>query len=133
VAGRLSLDTTFLIDLQRERTRGEGGPAHALLRGKPDAELCLSSVALGEFAEGFEDPDDPVLRVARERHVLLPADEAVAIEYGRLARSLRRQGRLIGANDLWIAATSLRHGLPLVTADVAAFRRVPGLETVAYR
>jgi len=133
VAGRLSLDTTFLIDLQRERSRGEEGPAHDLLRGNRDAELCLSSLSLGEFAEGFHDGDDPVLRVVREGHILLPVDEASAMAYAAVTRELRREGRLIGSNDLWIAAVSLRHELPLVTADVAAFRRVPGLEIVAYR
>lgn len=40
---------------------------------------------------------------------------------------------LIGTNDLWIAAASLRHGPGLVTADSEAFSRVEGLEVVPYR
>ena len=133
MAGRLSLDTSFLIDLQRERAAGERGPAHALLERDPDVELFLSTVALGEFAEGFEDPDHPVLRLARELHVLLPVDERTALEYGRITRELRGEGRLIGSNDLWIAAASLRHELPLATADAAGFGQVEGLELVVYR
>lgn len=133
MAGRLSLDTSFLIDLQRERTVGRTGPAHALLERDPEVELFLPAVALGEFAEGFDDPDHPVLRLARELHVLLPTDERTALEYGRLARDLRGKGRLIGSDDLWIAAASLRHELPLVTADTAAFGRIRGLEVVGYR
>lgn len=31
------------------------------------------------------------------------------------------------------SASSLRHDLPLVTADMADFQRVPGLQLVAYR
>ena len=133
MAGRLSLDTSFLIDLQRERAAGEPGPAHALLERDPEVELFLSTVALGEFAEGFEDPDHPVLRLARELHVLLPIDEQTAMEYGRITRELRAEGRLIGSNDLWIAAASVRHDLPLATADAAGFGRVEGLELVVYR
>lgn len=134
MAGRVALDTTFLIDLQRERTRGEtDGPAHRFLARDPDLELHLSTTALGEFAEGFEDPDDELLRTVRELHVLLPADEETALRYGRITRTLRRQGRLIGTNDLWIAATSVRHDLDLVTADAGAFERVEGLRVVAYR
>jgi tRNA(fMet)-specific endonuclease VapC len=54
VALRLSFDTTFLIDLQRERARSDSnGPAHRFLKRSADAELYLSNVALGEFAEGF--------------------------------------------------------------------------------
>jgi predicted nucleic acid-binding protein len=133
MAGRLSVDTTLLIDLQRERTAGESGPAHALLERDPEIELFLPSVALGEFAEGFEHPDHPVLRAVRELHVLLPVDEQTALRYGRLTRGLRGRGTLIGANDLWIAATALRYGIPLATADISAFGRVPELEVVAYR
>lgn len=133
MAGRLSLDTTVLIDLQRERRSGVEGPAHVLLARDPDVELFLPTVALGEFAEGFGDPDHPVLRIARELHVPLPVDEAVALEYGRITQELRGRGELIGSNDLWIAATSLRYDLPLATANVAHLRRVPGLEVVGYR
>jgi predicted nucleic acid-binding protein len=133
VAGRLILDTTVLIDLQRERRAGGDGPAHALLARDPDIELFLPAVALGEFAEGFDDPDHPVLRIARELHVLLPVDEHTALEYGRITRRLRDAGELIGSNDLWIAATALRHDLPLATGNAAHFRRVKGLEVVGYR
>ena len=133
MAGRLSVDTTFLIDLQRERSSGDEGPAHSLLAEDPEVELFLPSVALGEFAEGFEDADHPVLRAVRDLHVLLPIDEETALAYGRLTRRLRGRGELLGGNDLWIAASTLRHELPLVTADAVGFRRVPELEIVSYR
>lgn len=133
MAGRLRVDTTFLIDLQRERGSDIEGPAHALLAQDPEVELFLPSTALGEFAEGFEDADHPVLRLVRELHVLLPIDKETALAYGRLTRHLRSRGELLGANDLWIAASALRHELPLVTSDTAAFRTVPELELVAYR
>lgn len=134
MAGRVAFDTTFLIDLQRERSRGDdGGPAHRFLSADADLELHLSATALGEFAEGFEDRDDPVLRIVRELHVLLPVDEETALIYGRLTRELRQEGRLIGTNDLWIAAASVRHEIPLVTANVAEFSRVDGVDVLSYR
>ena len=134
MAGRVALDTTFLIDFQRERTRGEtGGPAHTFLSADPDVELLLPVTALGEFSEGFDDPDDPVLRTVRELHVLLPIDEETALTYARITRALRAAGELIGTNDLWIAATTVRHDVRLVTANVAEFRRVNGIEILPYR
>ena len=151
MAKRLAFDTTFLIDLQRERSawrrdqrrkrsavqreRGDGvaGPAHRFLAAAPDLELYLSSTALGEFAEGFSDPAHPLLRSVRDHHHLLPIDERTALTYGRIARPLRHAGRLIGTNDLWIAATSVRYALPLVTANAGQFGRVTGLEVISYR
>ena len=134
MAGQVAVDTSFLIDLQRERLRpGEPGPAHRFLASDPDLELHLPAVALGEFAEGFESAGDPLLRVVRELHKLLPVDETTAMEYGRITRVLRQGGRLIGTNDLWIAATAIRYGLPLVSGNPAEFGRVEGLEVLAYR
>jgi len=40
---------------------------------------------------------------------------------------------LIGANDLWIAATAITYGKGLVTANEREFTRVPGLRVVSYR
>lgn len=41
------------------------------------------------------------------------------------------RGGLIGAHDLWIAATALTHGLSVATGNADEFRRVPGLHVIA--
>lgn len=135
MALRLSVDTSFLIDIQRERSKKEkpGGAAHRFLRRNPDAELGLCVIALGELTEGFESAEHPIVVAVREQHTILPVDEDTAAVYARNTRRLRREGRLIGANDLWIAACSVRHGLPLLTSNPDDFGRVEGLELVTYR
>jgi predicted nucleic acid-binding protein len=133
MAEALIFDTTFLIDFQRERLRGEAdGRAHRFLAVHADAAMALPVVALGEFAEGFADPNDPVLRQTARHFDLLPVDDATAYCCADITRRLRRNGRLIGSNDLWIAACALRHGRPLVTRNAAEFGRVPGLEVSVY-
>jgi predicted nucleic acid-binding protein len=129
----LSLDTTLLIDLQRERGTGAEGPAHAFLRRDPDAELFLSVIVLGEFAEGFASSQHPAVQMVRDQHTLLPIDTETALIYSGLTRELRQAGRLIGTNDLWIAASSMRHQLPLVTANTGHFDRVDGLTVLPFR
>ena len=134
MALRLSLDTSFLIDLQRERTKGqEEGAAHRFLARSPDAELFLSTVALGEFAEGFPSIEHPTVRIVRQQHTPLPVDERTALIYAGPVRDLRSSGLLIGTNDLWIGASSLRFQLPIVTANEEHFRRIDGLEVLGYR
>jgi predicted nucleic acid-binding protein len=134
VALRLSVDTTFLIDLQRERSASDDdGAAHRFLSRSPHAELFLSAIALGEFAEGFDKAEHPIVAAMRAAHTVVPVDDQTALVYARVARELRRRGELIGANDLWIGCTSLRLGIPIVTANTADFRRIDGLGVVHYR
>lgn len=53
-----------------------------------------------------------------------PADA----EYGRLRFELEASGRVIGANDLFIAAHARCLDLVLVTANIGEFSLVPGLK-----
>jgi tRNA(fMet)-specific endonuclease VapC len=49
---------------------------------------------------------------------LLPCDETTSQIYGETKTSLRRKGRRIPNNDMWIAASAKQHSLSLVTRDV---------------
>ncbi len=57
----------------------------------------------------------------------LPFDDAAAERYGEIRARLHRAGRLIGANDLLIAATALANGLTLITHNTDEFKRIEGL------
>ncbi len=127
----ISLDTTFLIDLQREMAGTGVGPASRwLTENEEDCGVC--AICLGELAEGLPQPDHPVLDYLLQRFVLLPVDRSVALSYGKLVRLLRSRGKLIGTNDLWIAATALAHGIPLLTRNLEELRQVPGLRVMTY-
>lgn len=67
-----------------------------------------------------------------ESFELLPVTRAVADTCADLARALRSKGKLIGSNDLWIAATALEQEMALVTRNTAEFSRVPGLKIKGY-
>jgi tRNA(fMet)-specific endonuclease VapC len=129
---RLSFDTTFLIDLQKEKLRGEHEVAHSFVESYRQHEYCLSMIALGEFVAGFADPHVPECIDFVRQFKLLAQDELTAFHYGRLFREMKSRGHLIGANDLWIASSALRAGLPLVTRNVAKFSRVPRLQVIGY-
>ncbi len=126
---RLCFDTTFLIDLQKEKG---AGPAHDFLAEHGNATFHWSVISVGEFAEGFEVADDPLLVRYLALATTLEVTRETALTYGRLTRELRRRGNLIGTNDLWIASHALQHGLRLVTANPAHFRRIPSLQLIGY-
>jgi tRNA(fMet)-specific endonuclease VapC len=62
---------------------------------------------------------------------LLPAlalPEGAGETYGSIRAELKSKGKMIGNNDLWIAAHALAAELTLVTNNEREFRRVRGLK-----
>jgi len=129
----LNLDTTFLIDLQKERRQRKEGPAFRVLALHPDAALRCSVVAWGEFLEGLPGEGLHPLAIALRAHIhVFPLTEGIAEMYARCARSLRADGKLLGANDLWIAAAALEREEPLVTRNARDFARISDLRIISY-
>lgn len=60
---------------------------------------------------------------------LLPLDRQVAEIFGEMITELRRKGRPVPVNDIWIAATCARAGATLVTWD-AHFCEIPRVGSV---
>jgi tRNA(fMet)-specific endonuclease VapC len=96
----------------------------------PD-RVCLSAVTEGEMLFGVaRRPEARRLRAAVNELLaaidVLPWTSATARRYAILRASLERQGRLLSALDLMIAAHAAEHDMTLVTHD-GAFGAVPGL------
>jgi tRNA(fMet)-specific endonuclease VapC len=133
----LHLDTSFLVDLLRERTRGAEGPASAFLARHLDDELRTSLLVACELMLGVERSDRGGEERRRVEEVLsvvavtLPTS-ALAPVYGRVLASLQRRGEVIATMDLLIALTALVDGAPLVTRNAAHFERVPDLRLLEY-
>jgi len=126
------LDTTVLVDLQKELRRERPGPASRLLERSGDAPVFITFVTWMEFAEGFGDDDRlPCERFLSSFQILWP-DCETAWRAARVSRSLRMSGAPIGDHDLWIAALALQHGRTVVSRNEQHFRRVPGLAFRAY-
>jgi predicted nucleic acid-binding protein len=129
----LILETTFLVDLERELARSEAGPAQAFLERHPGSGLHVTFTIAGELAAGSPQTGKADWERLISPFRVLPWTPAVSWRYGQLHRYLSDQGLLIGTNDLWIAATAIAHELPIVTANDRHFRRVPGLDVRNYR
>ena len=128
----LILETTFLIDLEREHHRGVPGPAVAFLEANQDARFYLPFIVAGELAAGTSMRERARWEAFLAPFYVLPSTPEVSWQYGRSYRHLRDNGNLIGANDLWIAATGLAYHMSVVTRNSDHFRRVPGLEVERY-
>jgi tRNA(fMet)-specific endonuclease VapC len=132
VGDALILETTFLIDLEREAARGAPGPAHALLARHARHRLYLTPTVAGELAAGASMADRERWEGFLTLFHMLALDREVCWQYGNAYRYLQANGRLIGANDLWIAAAGLAYRVPVVSRNSRHFERVPGLEVIGY-
>ena len=98
----------------------------------PLRECGISIIVLGELEWGVAQSSRVEQNRAGLRDLLaavqvVDLDAEAARQYGRLRAHLRSIGQPIGPNDLWIAAHALARDVPLVTHNLAEFRRVPGL------
>jgi tRNA(fMet)-specific endonuclease VapC len=126
------LDTTFVIDYQRETLRAQPDRAYRFLDANPDVPMLISVVTRGELAEGFTKDGRREFEELVRPYALVEVDAEIAWRYGILSRALRQTGERIGDNDIWIAATALVHEMPLVTRDGGHFSRVDGLRILTY-
>jgi tRNA(fMet)-specific endonuclease VapC len=122
------LDTNICIMLFRGHAN-----VSARWRQHPPSELALPLSTYAELLVGAEKSSKPT-RVLREIETLLEAHEVIEIteevaeHYARIRAYLEKRGETIGANDLWIAATTLAHNAVLVTNNTREFSRVPDLQ-----
>ena len=103
------------------------------LTSVPVGEVCISVITQAELMYGVEvspkrEQDGARLEVLLRHMVVLDLVQTATLDYAEIRASLKKQGKMIGANDLLIAAHARSMGLTLVTNNVREFRRVPRLK-----
>lgn len=107
------------------------------LQALQPSEVVVPAIVAYELQYGLQrlPPEAAQPRLQALRQFLRPLqvlafDEACAEQAAAIRCALERQGTPIGAHDLLIAATALRHQVPLVTRHTREFTRVPGLQVL---
>lgn len=125
------IDTSLIVDADR------GG--EMLQASIGEQERAISVITMSELLHGVHRAESDARRVRRQAFVeeMLASIEPlhitapVARVHAEIWAQLEAQGNMIGAHDLWIAATALAHDMPLATANRREFDHVSGLAVIA--
>ena len=93
--------------------------------------VAMPVIVLGELHSGFRagtrrsGNEELLTRLLGKSSVrILNVTEETALRYAEIDVFLRKKGRPIPRNDVWIAALALEHGMHLLTLDVH-FQQIP--------
>jgi len=128
----LILDTSFVLTAEREARRGVPGAADAFLAAREEERFAITFTVAGELACGRSASALGDWQQLCRPYPVLPWTMDVAWQFGEIYRQLQSTGKLIGANDMWIAATALVNGMGVVTRNASEFERVAGLTVVLF-
>lgn len=107
------------------------------IRDKIDTvNIHLSSITIGELFYGAYKSNKIASNIQRIREIepistIIVCDAITGDYYGQIKQSLKRKGRPIPENDIWIAATAMQHSLTLISRD-AHFSEVDGLDLATW-
>jgi tRNA(fMet)-specific endonuclease VapC len=124
MGARYLLDTNIAIALLN------GDPAIAQ-RLEALQTVRLSVTIVGELLYGAEKSQQTAANRQRlqpliDRLVTICPDLETADHYAKIKNQLRKKGRPIPENDIWIAAIAIQHDLILITRD-SDFDAIDGL------
>jgi predicted nucleic acid-binding protein len=104
--------------------------------------IALSFITVGEQYAGYkkmigkgEWPESHIqkLEALLESALIIPYEVEICKTYGDLKYKIANPDgthRVLGPNDLWIAACAVRHSLKLATHNRADFQNIPGLDII---
>jgi tRNA(fMet)-specific endonuclease VapC len=124
MSGEIALDTSVAV-------RFLNGDPEVVSRVLALPEIFLSAIVAGELLFGAEKSTRALKNLPRylefiEACVVVPIERKTAVVYAQTRLALKRKGRPIPMNDVWIAAHCLERGWVLVTDD-SDFDYVDGL------
>jgi tRNA(fMet)-specific endonuclease VapC len=101
-------------------------------------QLALSFMTVAELFQwaamrNWGKPRITSLEQSLTNYLIIPVDIELCRIWGNLRSERQAMGRPIAAQDAWIAATALRHNLPLVSNNAKDFQNIPKLEIISVK
>lgn len=105
---------------------------------KSSVDIAIPLPVLGELYFGIYDGKNTTSNyenlekfLSSSRVTVLKTDQETAKLFGELATELKKIGKPIQQNDIWIAALCKQHGYSLITND-QGLKNIIGLHTISF-
>ncbi len=125
---RVLLDTCVLSEIRK--AHGNRSVRRAVEEISDD-DLFVSVISIGEIAKGIELLEDGRRKRALQSWLqtlerdyasrILAVDQETAHIWGELVAAAQKRGKMVASSDGLIAATARRHGLHVMTRNIADF------------
>ena len=130
----LMLDTNVFIHFERS------GNTIDFSKWEKYGDVYISAITSSELLVGVHYAKTEAQKNRRSAFVesilakipILSFKTEEARVHAGLFATLAKQGKMIGAHDLIIAATAIVHSCAVLTENTKEFKRVPGLETISF-
>lgn len=125
----------MILDTNGLSSLADGDPALETVLRKA-SQMAVPVIVLGEYRYGISlSRDRKHYEEWLTKHLpafrILDVDERTTVPYCAVRSELRKAGRPIPSNDVWIAALCRQHSLPIISRD-RHFDAVPGLRRFAW-
>jgi tRNA(fMet)-specific endonuclease VapC len=125
----------MLVDTNALSAAADDDPAVVSILARAD-QMTTPVIVLGEYRYGIaqsrnRDRYESWLAGLLQDCFVLDINEPTTHHYAEITLELKRKGKPIPTNDLWIAALCRQHGLPLLSRD-HHFDAVPGIKRISW-
>lgn len=127
MSGKYLLDTNIVIALFADESDVVG-------KIRKMEKIFIPSIVIGELYYGVEKSSRAKENCERIKefssdNAVLNCDKETAGFYGKIKNGLRKKGRPIPENDIWIAAIAFQYNLTLITRD-EHFKEIEDLKMI---
>jgi tRNA(fMet)-specific endonuclease VapC len=125
----------MIVDTNALSAVADDDPAIIAILARAD-QMAIPVIVLGEYRYGIaqsrhRDTYENWLAGLLRDCAVLDINEPTTQQYAEITLDLRRKGKPIPTNDLWIAALCRQHSLPLLSRD-RHFDHVTGLKRIGW-
>jgi tRNA(fMet)-specific endonuclease VapC len=111
----------MILDTNALSAAADGDPAVIDLLGRAE-QMAIPVIVLGEYRYGIAQSRrlasyENWLTALLQDCLVLDVNEPTTHHYAEIVLELKRVGKPIPTNDLWIAALCRQHALPLLSRD----------------